>query len=1044
MDKGFAGRALSIATNEEDYQIEQLIGFLDWDTDFRMKVEATATSLIKRVRKIPSKFGEIEALLLKYPLSSNEGLGLMTLAESLLRIPDSHTANALIKEKLVQGDWNGKESTAPADEKFKDQPKKQQDLVLRLLAEGLSISSKTYKSPLGKVSRPFLLQAFKRSMRQMGQSFVLGESIDKALKKAKPLQKKGFLFSYDMLGEGARTQAQADAYMVSYLNAIAAIGKAGKTTRVQGTDAAKMQACAGISVKLSALYPKYHTVYAKTCVPVLTEKLRALCHAAMAQNINLTVDAEEVERLDISIDIIDAILDDQDFANWQGFGLALQAYQRSALDLIDYLQGRATATQRCLQIRLVKGAYWDSEIKRAQAMGLHDYPVYTKKSHTDISFLACAKKLLARDSAFYPMFATHNAQTIASVHEMTQKSDVAFEFQRLHGMGDALYEVVNGDDFGPVRIYAPVGAHAELLPYLVRRILENGANSSFVQQIRDDRVPVEWLSKDPISHALNDNENHISMPSALFGAARENSLGYDLSDKRVLLDFVTGAKATKDLKAFHAVSLINGKEYQSGHPESVENPSNTDDVVGTALFAHKDIVEPAYNQARAGFVQWNQYRASRRADILYAIAELYEENKNLLVGLMMREAGKTLEDALGELREAVDFCRYYALHGSKLFSRKGMILPGPTGEENRLMMEGRGVFLCISPWNFPLAIFTGQVVAALMAGNAVIAKPAEQTPIIAYEAVKIMHSAGVPAEALQLVIGGGEIGAALVEHKHCGGVAFTGSNSTASLINRALAEKNGAIVPFIAETGGLNVMMVDSTALPEQVVDDVIMSAFGAAGQRCSALRLLLIQEDVAPHILEMLQGAMADLTVGNTLKISTDVGPLIDSEAHAMLVHHREKMDGIGEIICAAPMDKQETQKGYFFAPTLCRLKRFEDLDQEIFGPFLHVMTYKGDALEDLLDQVNSTGYGLTFGLHSRLEDRHALVERKVSVGNIYVNRHMTGAVVGSQPFGGHGLSGTGPKAGGPHYLHRFAVEKAISINTAAMGGDVKLILKG
>tara|TARA_R110002126_G_scaffold13118_4_gene57107 strand:- start:260635 stop:263763 length:3129 start_codon:yes stop_codon:yes gene_type:complete len=1038
MDKGFSGRALSIAANEEDYQIEHLIAFLDWDTDFRMQVEATASSLIKRVRKIPSKFGEIEALLLKYPLSSNEGLGLMTLAESLLRIPDSGTANALIKEKLIQGNWNEKDN----DERDGKPPKKQQDIVLRLLAEGLNISAKTYKSPMGKVSRPFLLQAFKRSMRQMGQSFVLGETIDKALKKSKPLQKKGFLFSYDMLGEGARTQAQADAYMASYLNAITAIGAAGKNAAEDEKSSVNMALRSGISVKLSALYPKYHTVYAKTCVAVLREKLRELCHAAMAQGINLTVDAEEVERLDISVDIIDAILDDEAFADWQGFGLALQAYQRSALDLIDYLQGRAIATKRRLQIRLVKGAYWDSEIKRAQAQGLHDYPVYTKKSHTDISYIACAKKLLALDSPFYPMFATHNAQTIASVYEMTQKSNVAFEFQRLHGMGDALYDVVNGDDFGAVRIYAPVGAHAELLPYLVRRILENGANSSFVQQIRDDRVPVDWLSKDPISHALNDNENHIGLPVDLFGAARENSAGYDLSDKRVLFDFISGAKATKDLKAFHAASLLDGKEFQAGHLESVENPSNTDDIVGTALFAHKDIVEPAYKNAQAGFKVWGQYRAGRRAEVLYAIADIYEENKNLLVGLMMREAGKTLEDALGELREAVDFCRYYGLHGSKLFSRKGMTLPGPTGEENRLMMEGRGVFLCISPWNFPLAIFTGQVVAALMAGNAVIAKPAEQTPIIAYEAVQLMHRAGVLPEALQLVIGDGAIGAALVEHKDCGGVAFTGSSIAAKHINRALAEKDGPIVPLIAETGGLNVMMVDSTALPEQVVDDVIVSAFGSAGQRCSALRLLLVQEDVAPHILGMLKGAMADLAVGNTLKISTDVGPLIDSEAHAMLMHHRERMHGIGEIICAAPLDSAATKKGHFFPPTLCRLKRFEDLDQEVFGPFLHVMTYKADEFEGLLDQVNSTGYGLTFGLHSRLEDRHALVERKVSVGNIYVNRPMTGAVVGSQPFGGHGLSGTGPKAGGPHYLHRFAVEKAISINTAAMGGDVKLIL--
>lgn len=1028
MNKGFPGRALSIAENAEDFQIEQLIDYLSWDTDFRMKVEATATSLIKRVRDIPSKFGEIEALLLKYPLSSPEGLGLMTLAESLLRIPDSQTANSLIKEKLVSGNWTSKDS---------DDDGRQQDFVLRMLAEGLNISSKSYKTPLGKVSRPFLLQAFKRSMRQMGQSFVLGETIDKALKKAKPYQKKGMLFSFDMLGEGARTQAQADQFMKSYEAAIAAIGASAKTK-----DQSDILKQPGISVKLSALYPKYHTVYAQSCVPELTDKLTRLCELAMAQNINLTVDAEEVERLDISVDIIDAILDNAAFKEWQGFGLALQAYQRSALDLLEYLKKRSIDTGRILQIRLVKGAYWDSEIKRAQAMGLDDYPVYTKKSHTDISFIACAKKLLEADSPFYPMFATHNAQSLASVIEMAETSPINFEFQRLHGMGDALYDVVNGDDLGKIRIYAPVGAHEELLPYLVRRILENGANSSFVQQIRDDRVPVSWLSKDPISHALNDNEQDLPLPSELYGAGRVNAQGYDLSDKRVLNDFVDSADATKDLKPFHGVSLINGGEWNEGYQETIENPANKGDIVGTAIFANADIKDHVYQNAEYGFKKWCVVDADRRAEILNEIADIYEAQTDMLIGLLMREAGKTLEDALAELREAVDFCRYYALHGAELFKKGGQLLPGPTGEENRLLLEGRGVFLCISPWNFPLAIFTGQIVAALMAGNAVIAKPAEQTPIIAYEAVQLMHLAGVEPEALQLVIGDGEVGAALVEHRDCAGVAFTGSNEAAKHINRALAAKDGPIVPFIAETGGLNAMIVDSTALAEQVVDDVILSAFGSAGQRCSALRLLLIQDDIAPHILDMLKGAMADLTVGDPLNVATDIGPVIDKEAYAMLSRHKEVMNGVAEIVASVPVAENVALQGHYFAPTLCRLKDLDDLKHEIFGPFLHYMTYKAEELEEIIGHINDTGYGLTFGLHSRLEERHKYLIDNIHVGNIYINRHMTGAVVGSQPFGGHGLSGTGPKAGGPHYLHRFAVEKAISNNTAALGGDVALIL--
>lgn len=1035
MNKGFPGRALSIAQNAEEFQIEELIDFLDWNTDFRMQVEATATNLIKRVREIPAKFGEIEALLLKYPLSSPEGLGLMTLAESLLRIPDSDTANALIKEKLVHGDWT---KSADKDDSDKDAPKKKQDLVLRLLAEGLSISSKTYKSPLGKVSRPFLLQAFKRSMRQMGQSFVLGETIEKALKKSKAYQKQGFLFSYDMLGEGARTQAQADKFMQAYLDAIDVIGAS-----VSGDQNDDITARPGISVKLSALCPKYHTVYAIDCVPDLAEKLATLCQAAKKYNINLTVDAEEVERLDISIDIIDKIMNDETLSDWQGFGMALQAYQRSAVDLLDYLHQRAVETKRKLQIRLVKGAYWDSEIKRAQALGLEDYPVFTKKSHTDISYLACAKKMLALDSPFYPMFATHNAQSIASIVQMAARSDVRFEFQRLHGMGDAVYDVVAADDLGRVRVYAPVGAHEELLPYLVRRILENGANSSFVQQIRNDSVPVSWLSKDPISHALNDNARNLAAPAALYGDARVNSAGYDMSDKATLAAFISGAEATKDGVALHAVSLINGEAYDAGHPETIANPSNHDDIVGTATFAAPDIADDAFKAAQQGYRSWRKYDAARRAEILCRIADLYESHKDFLVGLMMREAGKTLEDALAELREAVDFCRYYAAHGQRIFNKDGMLLPGPTGEENRLLMEGRGVFVCISPWNFPLAIYTGQIVAALMAGNAVIAKPAEQTPLIAYQAVQLMFEAGVPEHALQLVIGDGRVGAALVEHKACGGVAFTGSNAAALSINRSLAAKNGPIVPFIAETGGLNTMIVDSTALPEQVVDDVILSAFGSAGQRCSALRLLLIQDDIAPTILPLLKGAMDDLTVGDPLNIHTDIGPLIDAEAHAMLTRHREVMNGVGEILAVTPLDERVAASGHYFAPTLCRLKDFDDLEQEVFGPFLHVMTFKASDLEDLVDQINDTGYGLTFGLHSRLEERHKMLSERVNVGNIYINRHMTGAVVGSQPFGGHGLSGTGPKAGGPHYLYRFAVEKAISINTAAMGGDVRLLVK-
>lgn len=771
-----------------------------------------------------------------------------------------------------------------------------------------------------------------------------------------------------------------------------------------------------------------------------------LAEQASSHNISLFVDAEETERLEISLEIFEAVLQEKMLQGWDHFGLAVQAYGKRCYPLLEQIIELAKKYKRKIPVRLVKGAYWDSEVKKAQVNNFPDYPVFTRKANTDLSYLCCADLMLKNTKHLYPMFATHNAYTAAAVLELAAKNKVKpgelYEFQRLHGMGEALFDALLQGEGVAASIYAPVGPHKDLLPYLVRRLLENGANTSFVNKVLDKNVPVEDMLQDPVvaakDHATKRHPNLV-MPADLYKPSRGNSLGIDLNDagavKKVL------QQISKFKPDYEAAPLIGGEAQKYGAQEDVLNPA-TGEVVGKVWNTGPRRIETAFLRAQDGFDVWSKVPAAKRAEALNKIADLYETHMHELMAICVKEAGKTIPDALAEVREAVDFCRYYAAQGAVDFDEAGLSLPGPTGEDNTLKLEGRGIFVCISPWNFPLAIFTGQVVAALMAGNAVLAKPAEQTPLIAYKAVELMHEAGVSKNALQLLPGDGNIGALLVQHKNVGGVAFTGSTEVAREINKTLAGKDGPIVPLIAETGGQNAMLVDSSALPEQVVDDAILSAFGSAGQRCSALRVMFVQKDVADKISHMLAGAMQEIVLGDPAKLSTDIGPVIDDQALSILIRHHQGLEGFGRLIAQVPIDEKLRKKGTFFAPIAYEINNIYGLTREVFGPVLHLIRYEADEIDDVLDQINGTGYGLTLGVHSRIESFQQKVADKMRVGNVYVNRSMTGAVVGTQPFGGMGLSGTGPKAGGPHYLHRFATEKTISVNTTAAGGNTSLVM--
>ncbi len=946
--------------------------------------------------------GWVNQFLQEYRLNTSEGVALLSLAEAFLRVPDPETADALIADKLGDANWRahaGKSNSTLVNSAT-------WGLVIgrALVSEGQEEG--VLRRLIARAGEPCVRQGVGAAMRMMGEIFVMGRTIKEAAARMAKPEHKGFTASFDMLGEGARTFADGARYFASYEAAIDAVGQSSEAGH-------------SISVKLSALHPRYEVAQWERCVPALTEMLESLCLRAATAGIALTVDAEETERLDMSLDMIATIAALPALKGWDGLGMAVQAYGKRARPVIAWADGLSRDTGRRMSVRLVKGAYWDSEIKRCQEAGLSDYPLFTRKAATDVSYLACARNMLEAKH-IYPAFATHNALTVATILGWAGDNR-DFEFQRLHGMGDGLYERLVREEGYHCRVYAPVGGHRDLLAYLVRRLLENGANSSFVHQLADENMSDEELLTDPvekISAVGGTRHASIPLPIDLFGA-RRNSAGIDLQDWAVL------EGVARNLTPLPLAGGAGGGPslQPSTHPVDGPTPNPSRKREGELVA-----------QALTAFPAWSSTPLDTRATALERLANSLEANRTALMATLVHEARKTIPDALREVREAVDFCRYYAAQ-----ARDGLApleLPGPTGERNVLRYEGRGVWVCVAPWNFPLAIFLGQIAAALVTGNTVIAKPAPQTPAIAAQAVALAHKAGIPKDALILATGGADVGAAIIADPRIAGVAFTGSTATAKRIARALLDDDARpLIPLIAETGGINAMIVDSTALAEQVVVDVVTSAFRSAGQRCSALRLLLVQEDVANHILEMLGGAMDTLIVGNPADPVTDVGPVIDAVAHKRLMEYRENQKENWVHSVEAPTD------GHFVPPTIIRLKSVDDLSAEWFGPLLHVATWKAGTLEATIDAVNAKGFGLTMGLHSRIARTAELVEAKARVGNLYVNRSMIGAIVGSQPFGGEGLSGTGPKAGGPNYLHRFCAERVTSTDTTSAGGNASLL---
>ncbi len=991
------------------------------------RIDVCATGLIEAIRADTGGLGGVEDFLHAYALSTKEGLALMVLAEALLRVPDAGTADRLIEDKLKGGDWSGHDRRSGRF--LVSASAWTLGLTARVIAPGETPDG-IVESLVKRVGIPAVRAATRQAMRLLGSHFVLGQTIEDALDRAG--SHREFLYSFDMLGEGARSAADAERYFVSYADAITAIGEAA------GHDVLPRRP--GISVKLSALHPRYEPLSRDRVMKELPSRLLELARLAKQYQLNFTVDAEEADRLELSLDVIAATMRDSSLAGWDGFGLAIQAYQKRAGSVIDWAAAAAEALDRRMMVRLVKGAYWDTEIKRAQERGLADYPVFSRKAMTDLSYLDCARKLLSLRPRLYPQFATHNALTIACVLEDAGSSggqNAGFEFQRLHGMGDALYGALLAEEPQlTCRVYAPVGGYADLLAYLVRRLLENGANSSFVSVAADPNVPVADIIKRPQAWIVDPSRArhaHIPLPRDLFAPERPNSSGTEFGDSQALAALNAEIAAARVSVA--AAPLIDGIAVK-GRVRDVSSPIDGERV-GSVEDGDEAIVSSAMAAATAGFPAWDAAGAIMRADALARGGDLIEQNRGRLIALLQSEGGKTIDDCVSEVREAADFCRYYAAQARRQLTPRD--LPGPTGETNRLLSRGRGVFVCISPWNFPLAIFTGQVVAALAAGNAVVAKPAEQTPLIAFEAVKLMHAAGVPTAALHLVPGDGVVGGMLTRHPSVAGVAFTGSTEVARLINRTLAARDGPIAVLIAETGGINAMIVDATALPEQVTDDVVTSAFRSAGQRCSALRLLCVQDDIAERLLDMIAGAARELRLGDPRDLATHVGPVIDSDAKSKLDRWIDDAAASGAL--RFRHDGPLPPQGSFVPPAIIELDRARDLKQEVFGPVLHVVRWRAGELDGLLDDIAGNGYGLTLGVHSRIDATIDHIAARLSVGNVYINRNMIGAVVGSQPFGGNGLSGTGPKAGGPHYLHRFALEQVVTVNTAASGGNAGLL---
>ncbi|TAG83196.1 MAG: L-glutamate gamma-semialdehyde dehydrogenase [Betaproteobacteria bacterium] len=957
------------------------------------RVIETARPWVEGVRRDPPPFWAMESLLKEYPISKPEGLALMRLAEALLRVPDSATAVELTADQLSRANFDGSSDSSLA----------------RLSNTVIALSKRTLpdddqaQGVFAKLGAKTIVAATARAVQLLAKQFVLGQNIEEALQESAKERKHTpqLRFSFDMLGEGARTSEDAARYFAAYEHAIRAIIVAKKKIGGASDDPRSSD---GISIKLSALHPRYEELQKDRVMSELVPRVWSLADLAASANINLTVDAEEVDRLELSLDVFDAVLKlvAHHHPSWTGFGLALQAYQTRSVDLVECVADMAKRAGVRVMCRLVKGAYWDSEIKRAQELGLSHYPVFTEKQHSDSSYLACATVLLARKDVYFPQFATHNAGTIAAIEQIAQRLDAPFELQRLHGMGGGVYReyLKTAAKDRTIRVYAPVGSHRDLLAYLVRRLLENGANSSFVHQLADDGVAIETLLESPLRVF---KQTSLVLPKEILGK-RMNSSGIDLSIESARSP-ITKVLSTIQLYAIAETSVAE--------------------------------VNAAFSRATSAQISWRDTPVETRAHALRTAADALERDLPRFCGLLILEAHKTWGDTVAEVREAIDFLRYYADEAERIATP--IELPGPTGERNTLYLRGRGTWVAISPWNFPLAIFVGQIAAALATGNTVIAKPAEQTPVIANEMAAILHAAGVPKDALQLVFGlGHTVGAALVSHPNAAGVVFTGSTAVAKIIQRTLAQKDGPIVPLIAETGGINAMLVDSTALPEHVVDAVVQSAFRSAGQRCSALRVLCVHEAIADGVIEMLKGAIAELRVAAPKDLATDVGPLIDAEAFTVIQKHIERLNTTASLL--AKGERSQDALANTVVPHLFEVGSLADIKEEIFGPVLQLVRWRGEP-EAIIDQVNALGFGLTLGIHTRIDRRAQSLASRAHVGNVYINRNIIGAVVGVQPFGGEGLSGTGPKAGGPHYLYRFCAEQTITVNTVAAGGNVALM---
>lgn len=1025
--------------DEESY-LQELIELVPSDQSAIDSQTEEARKLVEKVRHDAGRGDGVDAFLQQYSLDTQEGIVLMCLAEALLRVPDGKTADALIRDKLSGGAW--KNYLRKSESLLVNSGTWALNLTNQLInPHGLDKDSPAsrFRRMVKRLGEPVVRQATYHAMELMGKQFVLGRTIEEALKNSRKNRDVGYTHSYDMLGEAALTMKDAKRYHTAYVDSITKVAKE-KFNNEENVPRPT------ISIKLSALHPRYEVAHEDRVLDELATDLLELIKLAQQANVGVTIDAEEMDRLELSLKLFEKVYRTGVCKDWPRFGLVVQAYSKRALPVLCWLNTLAKEVGDEIPVRLVKGAYWDTEIKMSQQLGLDGYPVFTRKASTDVSYMACARYLLSEDTdgRIYPQFATHNAQTIVAIQQMAG-SERRYEFQRLHGMGKDLYNaVLDQQPDRTVRIYAPVGAHKDLLPYLVRRLLENGANSSFVHKLLDPKVPVGDLVEHPLSNLRKKTSLHndkIPLPSGILGS-RKNSSGLNMNIHSQGDDFIEKVRNFRN-NQWQGGPIINGQLVEADHRVAVTSPQQSSQQMGTIGWADAKLAEKALSSANQAFATWTRTSADERAVKLEKLADLLEENLHELVALCTLEAGKSLQDGIDEVREAVDFCRYYAIKARELMG-EGETLPGPTGEKNELFVQGRGTFVCISPWNFPLAIFLGQVTAALATGNCVIAKPAEQTGLVAFRAIQLALEAGIPGEVLHFLPGNGaEIGSYLVSQEHIGGVCFTGSTKTAQSINRALAARSGAIVPLIAETGGQNAMLVDSTALPEQVVTDVVHSAFTSAGQRCSALRVLYIQDDIADRVFDLLKGAMKELIVGDPIEFKTDVGPVIDGVAKANLEQHIIDIQQAGTLIAEAAMPEY-TQGGTFVTPTAIEIDSITQLVRENFGPILHIIRFKNTEVDKVIDDINNTGFGLTFGIHSRNETFAYDVAKRINVGNVYINRNQIGAIVGVQPFGGQGLSGTGPKAGGPHYLYAFMTEKTFSDNITAVGGNATLLSLG